>query len=86
MGKKRNNWPFLDIISSTDFIFGTKVQPKKAHSMTQVMMTLTEYQGKNFPKMGQKLNNPLVDNFWNHLLFNMVIISIKMTITKFRFE
>ena len=30
-----------DAILPTDFILGTKVQPNKAHSMTQVPMTLT---------------------------------------------
>ena len=42
MGKKLNNWPYLDAISPTDFLFDTKVQPNKAQSMTQVLMTLTE--------------------------------------------
>ena len=44
-----------DAISPTDFILGTKVQTIKAHSMTQVPMTLTLGQGhrsrSNFPKM-----------------------------------
>ena len=43
-----------DAISPTDFILGTKVQPIKTHSMTQVPMTLTFGQGQrsrsNFPK------------------------------------
>ena len=30
-----------DAVSPTDFILGTKVQPLKTHSMTQVLMTLT---------------------------------------------
>ena len=34
-----------------DFIFGTKVQPNKVHSMNQVSMT------KNFLKMDKKLKN-----------------------------
>ena len=33
-----------DAISPTDFILGTKVQPNKTHSMTQVLMTLTQGQ------------------------------------------
>ena len=42
-----------DAISPTDFILGTKVQPNKAHSMTQVLKTLTEGkgQGQILPKM-----------------------------------
>ena len=43
-----------DAISPTDFILGIKVQPNKAHSMTQGPMTLTQGQGQrsrsNFPK------------------------------------
>ena len=35
-----------DAISPTDFIFGTKVQHNKAHSMTQLPKL------KDFPKMG----------------------------------
>ena len=35
-----------EAISPTDFIFGANVQPIKAHSMTQVMMTLTKCQGR----------------------------------------
>ena len=42
--------PFIEsyneTISPTDFILGTKVQPNKAHSMTQVSMTLTWGQGQ----------------------------------------
>ena len=54
-----------DAISPTDFILGTNVQHNKAHSMTQVLMTLTKGQGQrsrskvkvkgqgqNFPKIG----------------------------------
>ena len=46
-------------ISPTDFILGTKVQHNKAHSMTQVPMTLIKVkgQGQNFSKMGLLLNN-----------------------------
>ena len=47
-----------DAMSPTDFILGTKVQPIKAHSMTQVPMTLTEGQDQrsrsNFPKIDKK--------------------------------
>ena len=50
-----------EAILPTDFILGTKVQPKKAHSMTQVPMTLTLGQGhrsrSNFSKMGKKPKN-----------------------------
>ena len=35
-----------DAISPTDFILGTKVQPNRVHSMTQVPMTLTQGQGQ----------------------------------------
>ena len=45
-----------DAISPTDFILGTKVQPIKTHSMTQVPMTLTK--GK---KWGKKTKN------WSYL-------------------
>ena len=40
-------------ISPTDDILGTKVQSNKAHSMTQVPMTLNkgEGQGQILPKM-----------------------------------
>ena len=40
-----------------DFILGTKIQPNKAHLMTQVPMTLTEVQGhrsrSNVPKLAK---------------------------------
>ena len=45
----------------TDFIFGTKVQPNKSHSMTQMLMILTKGQGHLFPKMGKKSKN------WSYL-------------------
>ena len=50
-----------DAISPTDFILGTKVQPNKAHSMTQVPMILTKGQGQIFPKMRKKPKN------WSYL-------------------
>ena len=50
-----------DAISSTNFILGTKVQPNKALSMTQVPMTLTLGQGHIFRKMGKKPKN------WSYL-------------------
>ena len=55
-----------DAISITDFILGTEVQPDKAHSMTQVPMTLTQGQpgqgqAQIFPKMGKKTKN------WSYL-------------------
>ena len=50
-----------DVISPTDFIFYTKVQPNKAHSMTQVLLTLTEDQGQwsrsKFSIISKKLIN-----------------------------
>ena len=39
--KKQRTGHISEAISPTDFILGTKVQPNKAHSMTQVPMTLT---------------------------------------------
>ena len=60
----------MEAISPTHFILGTKVQHNKAHSMTQVPMTLTEGQGQrsrsNFPKNGKKPKN------WSYL--NKIII------------
>ena len=41
MGKNQRTGHISEAISLTDFILGTKVQPNKAHSMTQVPMTLT---------------------------------------------
>ena len=46
MGKKQRTGHISEAISPTDFILGTKVQPKKSHSMTQVLMTLTLGQGR----------------------------------------
>ena len=52
MGKKTQRT--LEAISPTDFLLGTKVQPNKAHSMTQMPMPLIFGQDKrsrsNFPK------------------------------------
>ena len=42
MGKNQRTGHISKAISPTDFILGTKVQPNKAHSMTQVLMTLIE--------------------------------------------
>ena len=59
--KNQRTGHILEAISPIDFILGTKVQPNKAHSMTQVPMTLTLGQGqrsrskvkfKIFPKIG----------------------------------
>ena len=56
--KKQRTGHISEAISPTDFILSTKVQPNKAHSMTQVPMTLTFGQGQrsrsNFPKNGKK--------------------------------
>ena len=48
-----------DAISPTDLILllGTKVQPCKVQSMTQVPMTLGQGQGQIFPTMGKIINN-----------------------------
>ena len=55
---KMGNISDSEAILPTDFILGTKVQPNKAHSMTQVPMTLALGQGhrsrSNFSKMGKK--------------------------------
>ena len=40
-------------MSSTDFIFGTKVQPNKAHSIIKVSMNLSEGQGDNLDPKSQ---------------------------------
>ena len=52
--KKQRTGHISEAISPTDFILGTKVQPNKAHQITQVSMTLTQGkgQGQIFPKMG----------------------------------
>ena len=39
--KNQRTGHISEAISPTDFILGTKVQPNKAHLMTQVPMTLT---------------------------------------------
>ena len=44
--KNQRTGHISEAISPTDFILGTKVQPNKAHSMTQVSMTLTLGQGQ----------------------------------------
>ena len=51
----------LEAISPTHFILGTMVQPKKAQSMTQVLMTLTQGQGQKVKVKGQKPKN------WSYL-------------------
>ena len=60
--KNQRTGHISEAISSTHFILGTKVQPNKAHSMTQVPMTLTLGQGQrsrsNFPKNGEKAFSP----------------------------
>ena len=48
---------FSDPVTPTDFILGINVQPNKAHTMTQVSMTLTEGQDQISLKMGKKLIN-----------------------------
>ena len=61
--KKQRTGHISEAISFTDFILGTKVQPNKAHSMTQVPMTFTKVkgQGQIFPKMCEKPKN------WSYL-------------------
>ena len=44
--KKQRTGHISEAISPTDFILGIKVQPNKAHSMTQVLMTVTEGKGE----------------------------------------
>ena len=53
MAKIYKTGHIFDVISPTDFILGTKVQPNKAHSVTQVAMILTFGQGQIFPKIGK---------------------------------
>ena len=54
--KTQRTGHILEAISPTDFLIGIKVQPNKAHSMTQVPMNLTQGQGQrsrsNFTKNG----------------------------------
>ena len=45
------------LLLSKNFILGNKVPPKKAHSMTQVPMTLTFGSRSKFPQLGKVLNN-----------------------------
>ena len=52
--KNQRTGHILETISSTHFILGTKVQPNKAHSMTQVSMTLT--QGRSRSKVKVKFS------------------------------
>ena len=59
--KTQRTGPISEAISPTDFILGTKVQPNKTYSMTQVLMTLTFSQGQIFPKIGKKTKN------WSYL-------------------
>ena len=44
-GKNQRTGHISEAISPTDIILGTKIQPNKAHFMTQVPMTLTFGQG-----------------------------------------
>ena len=61
----------LEAISPTHFILGTKVQPSKAHSMTQVSMTLTLSQGQrsrsNFPQNALKNKELVISRRLFHL-------------------
>ena len=62
-----------DAISPTDFILSTKVKPDKAHSITQVPITLILGQGhrsrSNFPRNGKKLNNwPYLGGYFTYRL------------------
>ena len=58
--KQQTTGHVSDAISPTDFILGAKIQPNKAHSMTQVPIILTEGlvkvigmgQGQIFSKSG----------------------------------
>ena len=54
MGKNQRTGHISEAISPTDFILGTKVQPNKAHSMTQVQMTLTKVKVKFSQKWVKK--------------------------------
>ena len=60
MGKNQRTGHILEAISPTNFILGTKVQPNKAHSMTQVPMTLIKGQcKKKKPQTISELKNPM---------------------------
>ena len=66
-------------ISPTDFIFGTKpakVQPKKTHSMTQVMMTLTECQDQRSWMLFHLQTSYLVQSNQAH---SMIHVSMRVT-------
>ena len=56
MGKNQRTGHISETISPTDFILGTKVQPNKGNSMTQVTTSITltkvKGQGQNFAKIG----------------------------------
>ena len=74
MGKNQRTGHISEAISPTDFILGTKVQPNKTYSMTQVPMTLTLGQGhrsrSNFPKNLKKLNNwPYLEGYFTYRLY-----------------
>ena len=51
--KKQRTGHISEAISPTDFILGTKVQPNKVHSMTQLPKTLTKGRGQISLKMGK---------------------------------
>ena len=61
MHKKQRTGHILEATSPTNFILGTKVQPNKTQSMTQVPMILTQGQGQIFSKMHKKTKN------WSYL-------------------
>ena len=61
MGKKPKNGHISEAISPIHFILGTKVQPNKVHSMTQMPMALILGQGQIFQKLGKKTKN------WSYL-------------------
>ena len=53
--KNQRTGPISEAISPTDFILNTKIQPNKAHLMTQVPMTLTIGQGHMLRSNVQKM-------------------------------
>ena len=64
----------LNAILSTDIIHGIKVQPNKAHSMTEVTMTLTKGKGYVYKS---RTNFPKMDNKSKHLVLSRMIFHIE---------
>ena len=50
MGKKQRTGHISEAFLPTDFILGTKIQPYKSHSMTQVPMVCPKFSSKKEKK------------------------------------